>query len=105
MSQPIRKLDESLLEVLLDDLADRLALRLSAVVPSPTAMPTTPWLTTDEAIEYTRLPAGTFRKLAACGKIPAHGNRSKVFYRPELDQALLEYTGLGEEDRMLRTVR
>ena len=64
-----------------------------------------PWLTTAEAIKYTALPEGTFRKLAACGKIPSHGGRSKIFYRPELDQALLSSAGLTEDVRRLRSVR
>lgn len=64
-----------------------------------------PWLTTAEAIKYTALPEGTFRKLAACGKIPSHGGRSKIFYRPEVDQALLSSAGLTEDVRRLRTVR
>jgi excisionase family DNA binding protein len=64
-----------------------------------------PWLTTAEAIKYTGLPDGTFRKLAACGKIPSHGGRSKIFYRPEIDQALLSSAGLTEDVRRLRSIR
>ena len=64
-----------------------------------------PWLTTAEAIKYTGLPDGTFRKLAACGKIPSHGGRSKIFFRPEIDQALLSSAGLTEDARRLRSVR
>ena len=64
-----------------------------------------PWLTTAEAIKYTGLPDGTFRKLAACGKIPSHGGRSKIFYRPEVDQALLSSSGLFEDARRLRSVQ
>lgn len=33
----------------------------------------------DEAIEYTRIPAGTFRKLVAAGRLPAHGGRRKLY--------------------------
>jgi len=47
-----------------------------------------PWMTTVEAIDYTRLPEGTFRKLAASGAIPSHGGRSKLFHRAEVDEAL-----------------
>lgn len=64
-----------------------------------------PWLTTKQAIAYTRIPEGTFRKLAACGKIPSHGGRSKIYYRPELDQALLASEGLAGDARRLRHVR
>lgn len=67
--------------------------------------PISPWLTTTQAIAYTGLPEGTFRKLAACGKIPSHGGRSKIFYRPEIDQALLSSAGLTEDTRRLRSVR
>jgi len=47
----------------------------------------------------------TFRKLAACGKIPSHGGRTKLFYRPEVDDALLGYLGPAEDGRKLRRVR
>jgi excisionase family DNA binding protein len=67
--------------------------------------PGSPWLTTTEAIEYTRLPEGTFRKLAASGKIPSHGGRAKLFYRSELDATLLSFDGIANESRRLRTVR
>jgi excisionase family DNA binding protein len=42
----------------------------------------------EEAIAYTRIPAGTFRKLVAAGRLPAHGGRRKLFHRDELDIAL-----------------
>jgi excisionase family DNA binding protein len=42
----------------------------------------------EEAIAYTRVPAGTFRKWVAAGRIPAHGGRRKLFHRVELDAAL-----------------
>jgi excisionase family DNA binding protein len=42
----------------------------------------------EEAIAYTRIPAGTFRKWVAAGRIPAHGGRRKLFHRAELDTAL-----------------
>jgi excisionase family DNA binding protein len=51
----------------------------------------TPWMTTDEAIAYTRIPAGTFDKLAARGRIPSHsadGGRRKLYHREELDRYL-----------------
>jgi len=37
----------------------------------------------EEAIAYTRIPAGTFRKLVAAGRIPAHGGRRKLFHRAQ----------------------
>ena len=66
---------------------------------------TSPWLTTAEAIEYSRLPDGTFRKLSASGKIPSHGGHTKVFYRPEVDQALLDFRGIADDQRGLRRIR
>lgn len=47
-----------------------------------------PWMTKDEAIERSRLPRGTFEKVAADGRIPSHGGKTKIFHRDELDDAL-----------------
>lgn len=104
MTHPDQDLLRILLGQLVDELADRLAPKLAAVVAidSPNG---SPWLTTAEAVEYSRLPEGTFRKLAASGKIPSHGGRAKLFYRPEIDRALLDYTGIVDEERQLRRVR
>jgi hypothetical protein len=94
----------ALLDQLIDDLADRLAARMAALLNTECS-PTTPWLTTDEAIEYSRLPAGTFRKLSASGKIPSHGGHTKIFFRPEVDEALLDFRGIANDQRELRRVR
>src|SRR4051812_9346299 len=51
----------------------------------------TPWMTTDEAIAYTRIAPGTFEKLAARGRTPspsADGGRRKLYHREELDRFL-----------------
>jgi hypothetical protein len=93
-------LTDELAERLVERLAPRLA-ELLALAPSQTS----PWLTTPQAIAYTGLPEGTFRKLAGCGRIPSHGGRTKLFYRPELDQALLDFSGIAEEKRRLRRIR
>jgi excisionase family DNA binding protein len=61
--------------------ADEVANRIASQAPSP-------WMAMDEAIAYTRIPAGTFRKWVAAGRIPAHGGRRKLFHRDELDRAL-----------------
>lgn len=92
-----------LIEEVASRVADQLAPQLAQIVTQSHGRG--PWLTTAEAIEYTGLPDGTFRKLAACGKIPSHGGRSKIFYRPEIDQALLSSAGLTEDARGLRSVR
>ena len=57
----------------------------------------------EEAIAYTRIPAGTFRKLVAAGRIPAHGGRRKLFHRDELDDKALGHG--GEADLRLVTDR
>ena len=59
---------------------------------------------TRAAITYSGLAESTFRKLAACGKIPSHGGRAKLFYRPEIDRALLSSKGVAEEAREMRRV-
>jgi hypothetical protein len=94
--------------MLADELAERLAERLAprlAELISVAPTPSSPWLTTTQAVAYSGLPESTFRKLAACGKIPSHGGRTKLFYRPEIDQALLDFSGPAEEDRRLRRIR
>jgi hypothetical protein len=103
MSGHERDPTNAIMQLLADELAKTLAPRVAALLNdrSPDA---SPWLTTTEAITYSRLPEGTFRKLAACGKIPSHGGRAKLFYRPELDQALLDCSGIAEENRQLRRV-
>jgi hypothetical protein len=92
---------------LVEDVASRVADQLAPELVKMVAegQGPSPWLTTAEALKYTGLPAGTFRKLAACGKTPSHGGRSKIFYRPEIDQALLSSAGLTEDARRLRSVR
>ena len=76
------ELPDTLFEGLADAIADRVVRRIESRDDS------SPWLNTEEAIEYTRLPAGTFRKQAADGTLPSHGGRSKVFHKAELDAAL-----------------
>jgi hypothetical protein len=45
-------------------------------------------MSTEEAIAYSALPPGTFRKKAAAGEIPSHGGKTKIFHRAEVDRAL-----------------
>jgi hypothetical protein len=104
--RPHRTVDDTLallVEQIADRLADQVAPRVAEMLSDGSGA--SPWLTTRQAIEYTRLPEGTFRKLASCGKIPSHGGRSKLFYRPEIDQALLAFQGLETETRELRRLR
>jgi hypothetical protein len=91
-----------LAEHLAEQLADRLAPRVVELLSQNA--PPSPWLSTQEAVDYSSLPESTFRKLASCGKIPSHGGRTKLFYRPEIDQALLGFTGLDTEARNLRSL-
>jgi hypothetical protein len=104
MTDHERDVTAAALELLVSELSSRIAPRVAELLDrvSPTS---SPWLTTIEAIEYSRLPEGTFRKLAASGTIPCHGGRAKVFYRPEIDQALLDFRGIAEEEKQLRRVR
>lgn len=104
MTDPEHDVADAMINLLAEHLSERLAPKVAELLGDATTAET-PWMTTVEAIEYSRLPEGTFRKLAASGKIPSHGGRSKLFYRPELDQTLLELHGMAEDHRRLRTVR
>jgi excisionase family DNA binding protein len=73
------------LDRLVDELATRVAVELADRIASQAP---SPWMAMEEAIAYTRIPAGTFRKWVAAGRIPAHGGRRKLFHRAELDAAL-----------------
>lgn len=73
----------------LDRLADEVATRVAEQLADRIAPKTsTPWMAMEEAIAYSRVPPGTFRKWVAAGRIPAHGGRRKLFHRDELDLAL-----------------
>jgi excisionase family DNA binding protein len=73
---------------LLDALADLVAARVLARMERRLAASPPAWMTKEEAIEYTRIPRGTFEMLAARGTLPSHGGKTKVFSREELDRAL-----------------
>jgi excisionase family DNA binding protein len=78
------------LEIDLDQLAGEVAARVAARLADRIAAQAHhfPWMSMDEAIAYTRIPEGTFRKLVAAGPLPAHGGRRRLFHRDELDAAL-----------------
>jgi excisionase family DNA binding protein len=81
------------LDRLVDEVATRVAAQLADRIASQAP---SPWMAMEEAIAYTRIPAGTFRKWVAAGRIPAHGGRRKLFHRDELDAALgYERTGIA----------
>ena len=82
-------------EALLDALAHRLAARVVEQMAGQLAASYkgSPWMTFEEAVEYARVPAGTFRKLSADGTFTAHGGKKKVYHRQELDAALLSLSG------------
>lgn len=48
-----------------------------------------PWMQFKEAVAYSRIPSGTFRRLSAMGLIPSHGGRTKLYHRDEIDEAIL----------------
>jgi excisionase family DNA binding protein len=77
---------DGFIDALADQLAPRLADRLASGAPTPSG--SSPWLTVQEAAEYTRIALGTFRKLSADGTFTAHGGKRKVYHRDELDEAL-----------------
>ena len=91
------ELPDSALDAVADAVAARVAARLEELQPGRS-----PWMTSEEAIEYSRLPAGTFRKKAAAGEIPCHGGRTKVFHRAEVDAALGYASPSGRQPRPLR---
>jgi hypothetical protein len=72
------------LDRLIDEVATRVAAELADRMASPAP---SPWMVMEEAIAYTRIPAGSFRKWVAAGRIPAHGGRRKLLHRSELDAA------------------
>jgi excisionase family DNA binding protein len=82
-------------DAFLDALAHRLASRLAEQMADQLTAPYegSPWMTFEEAAEYTRVPAGTFRKLSADGTFTAHGGKRKIYHRHELDAALLSLPG------------
>ena len=83
-TRPALRLDLDL-DLLVDEVATRVAAELADRIASQAP---SPWMAMDEAIAYTRIPAGTFRKWVAAGRIPAHGGRRKLFHRDEVDAAL-----------------
>lgn len=67
----------------------------------------TPWLTTKEAIAYTKLGERTFERESAAGRIPSHspeGVQVKLFHRDELD-AMLGYPRAGQVRSLRRSRR
>jgi excisionase family DNA binding protein len=73
----------SVSDALVETVAHLVAERVAALL-TERAAGTTPWMTTDEAIEYTRIPAGTFEELSARGRIPFHAadsGRRKRYHR------------------------
>jgi excisionase family DNA binding protein len=77
---------DDLIDRIAESIAERALSMLAERVESPT-----PWMTTDEAVAYTRIPPGTFEKLAARGRVPSHsvdGGRRKLYHREELDHFL-----------------
>ena len=73
------------LDQLVDELATLVAQRLEERFGSPER---SPWMGMADAIAYTGVPEGTFRKWVAEGRIPSHGGRRRLFHRAELDAAL-----------------
>ncbi len=77
------ELADDALDLLVERLADRIQVQPDA---------SSPWMGFGELCEYTRIPAGTLRKITAAGEIPCHGGRTKIYHRDEVDEALLGYS-------------
>jgi excisionase family DNA binding protein len=77
------ELPDSALDALAEAIAERVATTVEGLIDAGS-----PWMTTEEAIEYTRIPPGTFRQRVAAGEIPSHGGRTHIFHRDEVDRAL-----------------
>lgn len=74
-------------EHMVEAVVEQMTARMEAMFRPQAELPR--WMTRDEAIEYSRLPEGTFNKLAQARVIPCHGGKTKVFDRLEVDRALL----------------
>jgi hypothetical protein len=85
---PPIEIPDALLDALVHRLAWQLAERMADQLAGLALSEGSPWMTFEEAVEYTRVPAGTFRKLSAEGTFTAHGGKRKVYHRQELDSAL-----------------
>lgn len=72
---------DHLVRLLAGPIAEAVAKRVGS------AEPASEWLTRKEAIEYSRLPKGTFDKLAASQRLPSH-HKGRLFNRRDLDRAL-----------------
>lgn len=92
------ELPDMFVEALADAVATRVATRLAGLLEQGP-----PWMSTEEAIEYSRLPAGTFRSRAASGEIPSHGGRTRIFRREEVDAALGYAGGHGSATPLRRS--
>jgi excisionase family DNA binding protein len=84
------------LDRLVEELATRVEAEIAERIASP---PASPWMSMEEAIAYSRVPAGTFRKWVAAGRIPSHGGRRRLFHRVELDAALGYSASLPRSER------
>lgn len=71
----------------LDEVAELLFERLVPLLQAAPLM--SPWMRFEEAVAYSRIPAGTFRRLSAMGLIPSHGGRTRLYRRDEIDEAIL----------------
>jgi hypothetical protein len=91
------ELPDAFVEAFAERVAARLAERLRVIAPPESS----PWMSFEEAVRYTKIPAGTFRKLSAAGTFTAHGSKRKVYHRHELDAAL---QGSGRRPRVPRAL-
>lgn len=74
-----------------DSLLKEFAAHIAANVELPAGNALPQWMRLDEAVEYTKIPKGTFEKMAADGFFKAHGGKTKVYDRDQLTEALRGY--------------
>jgi hypothetical protein len=76
----LRAIGSFVMERLADAVAERVAQRTAT---------TSPWMTTEEAAQYSKIARGTFEKLASGGHWRRHYHaRRFVYHRDELDEDL-----------------
>lgn len=80
----IIEIPDTIVDALVEAIAERLAPRLERIAGEQRS----PWMDVDEAIAYSAVPDGTFRRMVTTGQIRHHGGRTHRFHRDELDEDL-----------------
>jgi excisionase family DNA binding protein len=94
---------DSVLDAIAATVADRVVERLAL----PAVGSSSPWMTVEEAADYSRIKLGTFKHLVSKGRIRTHempleegrSAKNKLIHRDELDHDLGYLGGGGESGR------